>query len=326
MEMPKLERRVVFVDDSRTIQAILDNAFSKRRDFRVVGCAADAITAAEVIRRLMPDVVTIDLAMPYLDGEALLTMIGDLDRVCKVVVSDKCSNPFLQTKLMEAGATLCLTKRNLVEDPDGFFKQINRAADQVARGNRHYLSTFGGPICRLPPVLPVSRKVVDVGFPVPADEKYRLDIGRRKNLFNARRETQFDAITRNTAKLTAFPIALLTFIDQDTQWIKSTHGLDVESTPREQAFCNYTISQGGAFVVGNAPSDERFKDNPLVTRAPNIRSYTGYPITLSDGVAVGALCVVDSRVRTVSKHALDQLSSMAEIVAEMIELRPAVAA
>jgi chemotaxis response regulator CheB len=68
----KVARRVVVVDDSRTIQAILDNAFSARTDFRVVGFAADGNVAAEMIRRLMPDVVTIDLAMPYIDGEALL--------------------------------------------------------------------------------------------------------------------------------------------------------------------------------------------------------------------------------------------------------------
>lgn len=49
-------------------------------------------------------------------------------------------------------------------------------------------------------------------------------------------------------------------------------------------------------------------------------------MTTSDGVTVGALCVIDNRVRTVSKHVLDQLAGMSEIVAEMINQRPSVAA
>ncbi|MDB5695152.1 MAG: sensor phosphodiesterase [Sphingomonas bacterium] len=320
-----MERRVVIVDDSRTIQAILDNAFSSRADFRVVGFAADAATAPELIRRLMPDIVTIDFCMPYLDGEALLALINDLPSVCKIIVSDKAvENRLLYSRLLQAGASVCLAKRDLVENPDLFFKQVKSAANKV-RARRHHLSTFGGDMTTMPTAAePTSATVIP--FPVPADERHRLIVGERKLLFDAKREPCFDLVTKNAAKLTAFPVSLLTFIDRDTQWVKSSFGLPVEHTPRDQAFCNYTISQGGAFVVSNAATDERFSAHPLVTNAPNIKTYTGLPVITSDGVTVGSLCVIDSRVRSVSKHALDQLAALAEIVAAMIDLRPARAA
>ena len=82
-----LQLKVVIVDDSRTVQAMLDNAFSKRTDFDVVGFASDAPSAAEMVRRLKPNIVTIDLCMPYLDGAALLEMLSDTPTVCKIVVS-----------------------------------------------------------------------------------------------------------------------------------------------------------------------------------------------------------------------------------------------
>ena len=41
----------------------------------------------------------------------------------------------------------------------------------------------------------------------------------------------------------------------------------------------------------------------------------------SDGVVVGALCVIDNRVRTVSRHVLDQLAGMGAIVGELIDQR-----
>jgi hypothetical protein len=49
-------------------------------------------------------------------------------------------------------------------------------------------------------------------------------------------------------------------------------------------------------------------------------------VTLSDGVNVGALCLIDTRVRHVSKHVLDHLTGMAAIVAEMIDRQAQMAA
>jgi DNA-binding NarL/FixJ family response regulator len=320
-------RRVVIVDDSRTIQALLDNAFSKRNDFRVVGFSSDATIAAEMIRELRPDVVTIDLCMPYLDGAGLLDLIADLHDVCKIIVSDlPFKNLLLSAKLVEAGAAACVAKSDLVTDPEGFFRKINSAiASNKARpravAKQPVVLTTSG-LTQLP-VAPAGEVVP---FPVPADEAKRIAVLHRKRLLDAKPERQFDLITQHVARVTAFPVALLTFIDKDTQWIKSASGLDVTQTHRSEAFCNYTIAQGGPFVVANAANDPKFAQNPLVTGGPSIRCYAGHPVVTKDGLAVGSLCVIDNRVRTVSKHVLDQLAGMAGIVAEMIDQRPQLAA
>lgn len=321
------ERRVVIVDHSRTIQAILDNAFGTRKDFGVVGFSSDASSAAEMIRQLSPDIVTIDLYMPHIDGAALLDMIGDLGHVCKIIVSDQAArNVALTAKLRNAGASACLDKRDLVDNPTSFFEQINSAyhAFQETRHKWHRAdaatTTVAPPLAD--PVLPakLSRP------PFPVDENRRLDTVRRKALGNAVHERQFDLVTRHMAQAAEFPMCLLTFIDDDTQWIKSAHGIDVTSTPRSDAFCTYTIGQGGWFVVSNALRDERFAANPLVVGAPYIRTYAAHPIVIGDGTRLGALCLIDVKPRTVSHAVLTQLAGMAEIVAEMIEQRPVLAA
>lgn len=323
----RLCRRVVIVDDSRTIQAMLDNAFSKRADFRVVGFSSDATMAVEMIRHLMPDVVTIDLNMPYVDGATLLRMIGNLKTVCKIIVSDAPAKSLaLSASLLEAGAALCLSKSELPVNPDHFFSKINAAAAKTSKDCKRDSSTAGDPRARGGVAATSLQAGRDKSFPRPIDEKARIKIVRQKRLTNSERERQFDLVTKHVAKITGFPVSLLTFMDSDTQWIKSANGWDVDSTLREEAFCNYTIAQGGAFVVANAASDERFSHFPSVTNAPSIRCYAGHPVTTSDGVTVGALCVIDNRVRTVSKHVLDQLAGMSEIVAEMINQRPSIAA
>lgn len=320
------QRRVVIVDDSRTIQAFLDHAFGKRPDFRVVGFAGDATMAAEMIRRLMPDIVTIDLEMPYIDGAALLHMVSDLPRICKVVVSDvPDKNLSLNAALTEAGAAVCLSKRELAANPDQFFARINAAADAQLDNRRHY-SRAAHEASGAPRRPDGDQGQADPGFPVPIDEAARLRILRQKNLANSVRERTFDLVTDHIRKVTGFPVCLLTFIDRNVQWIKSASGFDVGRTPRDQAFCNYTIAQGGPFVVTNAATDCRFAKNPLVTGSPGIRCYAGHPVTTADGVQVGALCVIDNRVRSVSKHVLDELAGMSAIVADLIEQRPAMAA
>ena len=319
---PSEKLRVVIVDDSRTIQAMLDNAFSKRTDFRVVGFSSDAATAVDMIRRLMPDIVTIDLSMPYIDGATLLRMIADLETVCKIVVSDApLKNLALAEGLVQAGAALCLGKTDLAADPDAFFTKVRAAARGVGKGVRHHRGTAAGSSRRGIAAARMSRVRAEKHFPVPADEKDRLHFLRRHDLANNERERRFDLVTRHLTRVTDFPVSLLTFIDRDTQWIKSASGLEIGSTPREEAFCNYTIAQGGAFVVANAASDRRFAHFPSVANSPSVRCYAGYPVITSDGINVGAVCVIDNRIRTVSKHVLDQLAGMADIVAEMINQR-----
>lgn len=322
----RMERRVVIVDDSWTIEALLNSALSKRDDFRVVGYCSEVSVAAEMIRRLMPDILIIDLCMAYLDGASLLHAVRDLDQVCKIVVSDhSAKNALLAAKLVEAGAAACLAKSDLVENASAFFDKVNEVSSRFGSQDRHYLGTFGGKAYKtFKPAGAGSDTGTD--FPRPTDEKLRLHRISRAKLANSVAERQFDLITMHVAKVTAYPICLLTFIDEDTQWIKSSVGFGIKSTPRDQAICNYTIAQGGAFVVVDAATDARFADNPLVTHGPVIRSYAGHPVFSSDGVIVGALCVIDNRVRTASKHVLDQLAGMAAIVGELVDQRPLLAA
>lgn len=317
------DKRVVIVDDSRTIQAILDNAFGARKGFCVVGLSSDAPSAAEMIATLMPDIVTIDLCMPYIDGAALLEMVAHLPDVCKIIVSDQATKNIVMTgKLERAGASACLGKRELIENQDAFFAKVNAAwaaSRHGERGRSASTRTLDPAVAQVAQ----SNDRSNSSYPVPFDERRRLLVLRDKRLADAVHERQFDLITRHMANLADFPVCLVTFIDKTTQWIKSAHGFDAVSTPRGPAFCNYTISQGDAFVVPNALKDERFARNPLVLGSPHIRSYFGHPITARDGTRLGALCLIDVRPRTVSSLVLGQLADMADVVAEMIENRQA---
>ncbi|MEI9850586.1 MAG: response regulator [Sphingomonas sp.] len=67
--------RVLIVDDSLTIRAMLEQVLGRERDIVLVGTARDADSAMRMVREHRPDVTTIDIAMPGTDGLALLDAV-----------------------------------------------------------------------------------------------------------------------------------------------------------------------------------------------------------------------------------------------------------
>jgi two-component system chemotaxis response regulator CheB len=64
--MPKI--RVVVVDDSALVRSLLTEIINKQKDMECVGAANDPLVAREMIRELNPDVITLDIEMPKMDG------------------------------------------------------------------------------------------------------------------------------------------------------------------------------------------------------------------------------------------------------------------
>lgn len=119
------------------------------------------------------------------------------------------------------------------------------------------------------------------------------------------------------------PIALVTLLDEEYQWLIARYGFDVERLPRNTAFCNFTILGEGVFVVPNAPEDERFAGNALVTGAPHIRFYAGAPLEWEPGIRLGALCVIDTEARSLSLVKQRRLAQLARLVVAHIRNRAA---
>ena len=111
------------------------------------------------------------------------------------------------------------------------------------------------------------------------------------------------------------PIALVSLVDAERQWFKSSQGLDVNETGRDVSFCGHAILSAEPLVVEDALTDERFADNPLVTGEPNVRFYAGVPLCDRDGHKLGTLCVIDRAPRRLTpdqRQLLVELASMAE--------------
>ncbi|RZJ65844.1 MAG: sensor histidine kinase [Flavobacterium sp.] len=158
--------------------------------------------------------------------------------------------------------------------------------------------------------------------PIPQNDRQRLDALLSYKILDSEPEKDFDDITRLAADICGTPVSIITLLDEDRQWFKSKIGLDVDHTSRDISFCGHAIGNPNEnFIVENAIEDERFHDNPLVTDGIKIRTYAGVPLINPDGFALGTLCVIDDRAKTLEAHQIKALETLANQVTKLLELR-----
>jgi phosphoribosyl 1,2-cyclic phosphodiesterase/DNA-binding response OmpR family regulator len=153
-----------------------------------------------------------------------------------------------------------------------------------------------------------------IGAPLPPDEPARLRALDALGLLDTPPEERFDRLTRLARRVFDVPMALVTLVDAERQWFKSRQGVELAETPREAAFCAYTIHGDEPFVVPDALGDPRFADNPIVSGALRVRFYAGYPVRIGRH-RVGTLCLGDRRPRDFSdddRRTLEDLSALVE--------------
>ncbi len=103
--------KVVIVDDTRSIRALIKAHLSRSPLISVVGEAGDPFEARELIRQLSPDVITLDVVMPKMDGLAFLDRLMRLRPMPVVMVSSRTTeNSREAIKALSLGAVDCVDR------------------------------------------------------------------------------------------------------------------------------------------------------------------------------------------------------------------------
>nr|WP_181711873.1 sensor domain-containing diguanylate cyclase [Klebsiella pneumoniae]QIQ14188.1 GGDEF domain protein [Klebsiella pneumoniae] len=124
---------------------------------------------------------------------------------------------------------------------------------------------------------------------IPENEEQRLKSLYITGLLDTRDDERFERLTRLARKAFQVPVALISLLDRERQWLLACQGVGVRETPRDISFCGHAILQEGPFIIHDAAADARFHDNPLVTGEPHIRFYAGQPVSLPDGTEFEAI-------------------------------------
>lgn len=169
--------RVIVVDDSALVRSLLAEIINRQPDMECIGAASDPLIAREMIRNLNPDVITLDVEMPRMDGIDFLSKLMRLRPMPVVMVSTLTERGAEVTmKALELGAIDFVAKpkigvadglRLLAEDITDKVRIASKAHVRKAPPAPACATAGAAPAVRAPTPSPIGRlsteKLVFIG-------------------------------------------------------------------------------------------------------------------------------------------------------------------
>ncbi|WP_020205574.1 chemotaxis response regulator protein-glutamate methylesterase [Cupriavidus sp. WS] len=133
--------KVLCVDDSALIRSLMTEIINSQPDMEVVGTAPDPLVARDLIKRLNPDVLTLDVEMPRMDGLDFLERLMRLRPMPVLMVSSLTERGSeITMRALELGAVDFVTKPKL-GIRDGLMEYTDTIADKIRAAARARLRT-----------------------------------------------------------------------------------------------------------------------------------------------------------------------------------------
>lgn len=177
--------RVIVVDDSALVRSLLTEIINQQSDMQCIGAAADPLVAREMIRNLNPDVITLDVEMPRMDGLDFLEKLMRLRPMPVVMVSTLTERGAEVTlKALELGATDFVAKPR-VGVSDGLRQLESDITDKIRIAAKAHVTkrstpstTSTGPTASTPTVTPLlgrlsTEKLIFIGASTGGTEATR---------------------------------------------------------------------------------------------------------------------------------------------------------
>jgi GAF domain-containing protein len=152
-------------------------------------------------------------------------------------------------------------------------------------------------------------------------ENKRLENLYKYEILDTPPDGYFDEITSLATKVFNVPIAIITLVDTDRIWFKSSHGLEAEQIPRSPGLCSSAIMSEDMYIVEDARNDPRTLSNPLVAGVMGLQFYAAAPLRSSEGYNLGTICLIDKEPRSLDVQESSILMQLARIVITQFELK-----
>jgi K+-sensing histidine kinase KdpD len=164
----------------------------------------------------------------------------------------------------------------------------------------------------------------DNSAPIPENELLRLISLSKLSFDYTNHIDEFKDLTQLAAKVSGMEMSLINIIDSYTQWSISGYGTNLGQVPREVSVCQHTIMSRDPLEIKDFTLDERFNTKDFVKGSSGLRYYYGLPLEISEGINIGTLCLIDSKVRSLTPEKAELLALIAESVVKRIKCSSAV--
>lgn len=132
-------------------------------------------------------------------------------------------------------------------------------------------------------------------------------------------EKELENLVYLASEICQTSIAAINFVDDEKQYPVVRKG-SIEVCNSDVAFCSHTMRRKDILEVSDASNHPIFADNPFVTGDLHVRFYAGVPLITTDGIAIGALCVIDNEPKKLTENQIKSMEILAEQVIRRLEL------
>ncbi|MFB9862575.1 sensor histidine kinase [Rufibacter immobilis] len=151
-------------------------------------------------------------------------------------------------------------------------------------------------------------------------EALRLESLASYHILDTEREEAFNDLVNLAASIFKVPIAMISFMDAERQWVKANTGPEIKELARELSFCNPTLESENIHEIPDTRLSFRFANNPVVTPENGIRFYAGAPLITKTGYRIGTLCILDMHPRSLTPEERVMLRTLADQVMPRLDL------
>jgi len=180
--------RVLIVDDSAVVRQILTEILASDPGIEVVGTAADPLLAREKIKRLAPDVITLDVEMPRMDGLAFLENLMRLHPLPVVMISsltERGADTTLQALALGAVDFVSKPKLDVTRGLQGYADEIIEKVKTASRSRvralvrapvapKLTLASTGAPTAPRPSQFRTTDRLIAIGASAGGTEALRV--------------------------------------------------------------------------------------------------------------------------------------------------------
>ncbi|MDM1522978.1 response regulator [Empedobacter sp. 225-1] len=154
-------------------------------------------------------------------------------------------------------------------------------------------------------------------YPIPANEKQRLQAVYDYNLQAHDKDEELDVFANAASLICNTPIALVSVFDENYQIIKANCGIEVDAVPRQQTICQFSLMEDEILVIDDV---NRFEPAHKIAgvKAANIQFYAGVPLIDDNGNALGTLCVNDHHPRKLSDKQRSLLIQLGKNITKLL--------
>lgn len=163
-----MKTRVLIVDDSAVVRQVFAQELAKDPELEVVGTAPDPYVARDLIVQLKPDVITLDIEMPRMDGLTFLRKLMHYYPLPVVVVSSLApASSALALEALDVGAVEVMCKPSAAYSVGdmvvALIDKVKAAACADVRGRLRRRQRRGGPAAPLQPLARTTNQIVAIG-------------------------------------------------------------------------------------------------------------------------------------------------------------------